>query len=226
MLEIMIGTALLGAVLASAMLMNKQSESQVAGRNKADALASFQQLATQYFNNNRTDIEAAMGGDAAKQALVCRINEAADGSTATTAANSTKRTCAFDASHLVAAKLWPAGLSPNLPSNQMPVSGVNGGRYVAIARQIMNGATPTGADEILIVLAPLDASNNVMTTGTVAFSGTKDAFSDEQKASLNALGGTGGFIPPGTDYGPCQYNGTTKQACGNGWSVTLSNFIN
>lgn len=218
MLEVMIGLALTGTILTGALVMMTRADDQTAGRNKADILVSFQQLAGQYFIANRTDIEAAMAGDAAKSGIHCLLNVAADGSGGLVTANSTKHTCAFDATLLRAKGVWPSGMSVNAMGN---------GRYVAIARQIMSTdavPVPTGADEMLIVHAPL-SGGDVMTSGTVAFSGDAKRAIEEIQASMAAMGGSGGYVPPGADYGNCQYNATTKQVCGTGWAVSLSDFI-
>ena len=220
LIEIVVGTALTGLVLASALALAQRSNDQTTGRSQADQLTSFQQLAGQYFIANRTAIEAAMGGDATKAAQYCQINVPLGSTTGTLATNSAKRTCAFDATLLNANGLWPVGMSVDAIPGQA--------RYVAIVRQIMTtGGTPapTGADEMLIVLAP-ESGGNVQTTGTVAFSGDVKRAADQIEASMAAMGGTGGFIPPGTDYGNCQYNATTEQVCGAGWAVVLSDFIN
>lgn len=217
MIEIVVGTALLGMILASALALNQKADSQTRGRNTADVLASFQQLAGQYFISNRANIEAAMGGDAAKAASYCQINVPAGSTTGTTAANSTLHTCAFDTTQLAAQSLWPTGAPLNFNGTA---------RYVAIVRQVLNGGTPTGADEMLIVMAPLDGSGAIKTTGTVTFTGSAAAVTDELQANMAALGGSGGFVPPGTNYGACQYNGTTKQVCGTSWSVSLADFLN
>lgn len=217
-MEIMIGTALVASLLASVMVLQARSNNETTGRNDADSLASFQQLVGQYVVANRTEMDAAMSGDAAKAAIHCLINVAADGSGGTVSSNSTKHTCAFDATLLRAKGVWPNGMAVN----------VNGtGRWVAIVRQIWSGGgTPaaTGADEVLIVQAPIDASGNVLTTGTVTFAGDVRRASEELSAGMAALGGTGGYVPPGQDYANCQYNATTKQVCGAGWVVTLSDF--
>jgi prepilin-type N-terminal cleavage/methylation domain-containing protein len=218
MIEVMIGLALTGIVLAGALTMTMRADDQTAGRNKADALVSFQQLAAQYFIANRTDIEAAMAGDGAMAAIHCRLNVAADGSGGLVTANSTKHTCTFDGTLLRAKGVWPSGMS---------VNSVDNGRYIAIARQIISTDAvpiPTGADEMLIVHAPL-ANGDVMTSGTVTFSGDAKRAIEEIQASMAAMGGSGGYVPPGADYGSCQYNATTKQVCGTGWAVSLSDFI-
>jgi prepilin-type N-terminal cleavage/methylation domain-containing protein len=216
MIEVMIGIVILASVIAYSLMQNKQAEDQAAGRAKADSLASFQQMAAQYFVANRTQIEAAMGGDATQAATYCQINVPSGGGAGTVATNATKHTCAFDATQLAALNLWPGGT---------PVNASSSGRYVAIVRQVLNGGTATGADEMLIVMAPL-SGGNVMTTGSVTFTGDIGQTTNELKAHLDALGGTAGYVPPGQDLGNCKYNGTTKQVCGNGWTVTLSDFIN
>ena len=64
------------AVLAYALQLSQTGEDQAVGRNNADALSSFSQLAGQYFLANRAAMEAAMkdGTDAAKY---CKIDMAA-----------------------------------------------------------------------------------------------------------------------------------------------------
>jgi prepilin-type N-terminal cleavage/methylation domain-containing protein len=218
MVEVMIGLALTGVVLTGALTLNTRADDQTVGRNKADLLVAFQQLAGQYFIANRTGIEAAMSGDATMAAIHCRLNVAADGSGGLVTANSAKHTCTFDGTQLRAKGIWPSGMSVNAMGN---------GRYVAIARQTMSTdavPVPTGADEMLIVHAPL-AAGNVMTSGTVTFNGDAKRAIEEIESSMAAMGGSGGYVPPGADYGSCKYNATTKQVCGTGWAVSLSDFI-
>jgi type II secretory pathway pseudopilin PulG len=221
LVEAMIAIALIGVILASAIYLNRSAEDQSKGRNTADTLSTFQQLASQYYLANRDVFDTAMRGNASSAATYCLINVPAPGSagSGTTAANSTKRTCAFDTTHLRGQYQWPSDLDVN--------ADYGNGRYVAIVRQIMqtDGVTETGATEMLIVLAPL-SSGNVLTTGTVSFTGDIKRKSEELTTAMNTIGGAAGYIPPGTDFGPCQYNTTTKQVCGNGWTVTLSDFIN
>ena len=215
-IESMVGTALIGTLLASVMVLQSRAGNETSGRSNADSLASFQQLAGQYFISNRTAIESAMGGDAASITLHCQINVASGSSVGTNANNTTKRTCAFDTTLLRAKGLWPAGISTDVAGP---------GRWVAIARQVMSSGTATGASEMLIVMAPLVAGN-VSSGSAVSFTGDTRRASEEISAGMAALGANGGFIPPGSDYGNCQYNVTTKQVCGTGWVVTLSDFIN
>ena len=147
--------------------------------------------------------------------MQCLLNVAADGSGGTVATNPTKHTCAFDTTFLRAQGQWTSGMPVDAP----------GGHYVAIARQILSSGTPTGADDVLIVLAP-ESGGNVMTTGTITYSGDAKRALEEMQAGMDTLGGAGGYIPPGKDTGTCQYNATTKQVCGNGWAVNWSDFIN
>lgn len=217
-IETMIAIGLALGALAAIMALQTRGDDQTQGHVKAEEIVSFQTLASQYFVANRADIEAAMGGDATKAAIHCRLNVATDGSGGSVATNTTKRTCAFDATLLRAKGLWPGGSSVDL----------YGGRYVAIMRQVMSNdavPVPTGGDEMLIVFAPV-SGGNVMTSGSVSFNGDPKRAAAELKAGRDALGATGGYIPAGADYGTCQYNGTTKQACGKTWAVNLSDFIN
>lgn len=219
LVEVIIGLAIAGALLGYMLRMNTRAESQTTGRAQADQLASFQQLAAQFFVSNRNDFDTAMGGDTSMSSKYCLINVADDGTGGTDTMNATKHTCAFDSTLLRAKSLWPSGMNYNATSAN---------RYVAIVRQIMSTdavPAPTGAVELLVVMAQLDTAGNVRTSGTVTFSGDAAKAIQEAKASMDALGGTGGYIPPGKDVGPCQYNATTKQVCGNGWTVKLDDFL-
>ena len=217
-LEAMIAIGLAMGALAVTMALVTRGDDQTQGHVKAEEIVSFQTLATQYFVANRSDIEAAMAGDATKAAIHCRINVATDGSGGTVKMNPAKRTCAFDGTLLRAKGLWPSGSNIDL----------YGGRHVAIFRQVMStDATPvpTGGDEMLIVFAAVDAGG-VMTSGAVPFNGDPKRAAAELKAGRDALGATGGYVPPGADYGSCKYNATTKQICGKTWTVNQDDFIN
>jgi prepilin-type N-terminal cleavage/methylation domain-containing protein len=217
-IEAMIGIAIAGLALATALTLFTKGDDQSVGRVKAEEIVSFQTLASQYFIANRADYEAALGGDAAKAALLCRLNVATDGSGGTVSTNPAKHTCAFDATLLRAKGLWPSASAVDL----------YGGRYVAILRQVMSTdavPVPTGGEEMLIVFAPV-SNGNVMTSGSVSFNGDPKRAAAELKAGMDTLGASGGMIPPGADYGTCQYNGTTKQVCGKTWAVNLDDFIN
>jgi hypothetical protein len=64
--------------------------------------------------------------------------------------------------------LWPSGSATDVPE----------GPYVAIVRQVLRDGTPTGADEILVRLAPT-SGGNVLMSGTVAYSGDVKRAVDE-----------------------------------------------
>ncbi|MFC0170741.1 hypothetical protein ACFFKC_21990 [Pseudoduganella danionis] len=150
-----------------------------------------------------------------KAVIHCLINIVEDESGWTVSVGATNHTCAFDATNIKAKGVWPSGLQINM---------ING-RYVAIVRQILAAGTPTGADGMLVVLSPL-SNGNVLTSGTVAFSGDIARAAEQLQAGATALGGTGGYIPPGKDTGACQYNATTKEVCGTNWKVNLADFLN
>ena len=226
MLEVMIGLAIMGTIFVGALTLADQARDQTSGRSKADLLVSFQQLAAQYFLANRAGIEAAMAGDATAALDHCLTDAAVapGGWVGVNTVNTVKRTCAFDATLLVAKGLWPLNL---------PINVQGGGRYVAIIRQIMSTEPipqPTGADEMLVVLAPLN-DGLVQTSGSAPFNGNVARVMEEIGAGMAAMGGSGGYVPPGTDYANCQYHDidahhldSTNQACGANWSVSLSNF--
>ncbi|MCU6502301.1 hypothetical protein LPN04_31350 [Rugamonas sp. A1-17] len=215
MTEMIAATAVAGVVLASGLAMKLKGDDQAAGRSTADLMSSFQQVAIQYFTANRIEIEAAMAGDATKAGIHCLINVPANGAGGTVSTGAANHTCAFDATSLQAKGVWPSSLQINAGS----------GRYVAIARQVLAAGVPTGADEMLVVLAPV-VNGNVLTTGTIPFAGDVKRALEQIDSGSTALGGNGGYIPPGRDYGECQYNATVKQVCGATWKVNLSDFLN
>lgn len=207
MVEAMLSMAILAAVLAYAMQLSQTGEDQAVGRNNADALSSFSQLAGQYFLANRTAMEAAMkdGTDADKY---CKIDVATDGTGGTVANSITKHTCAVDATMLRAKGVWPPAMT----------TATTGGRYVGIFRQIYDSGEPTGAVDAIFVLASAD--------GTLQ-PATQDARRLEEMASgQNSLGGIGGVVPVGR-LGDCLTSraSATFQVCGNGWKVNLSDFV-
>jgi len=215
MAEVLAATAAGGFVLSTAFMMQQKADDQETGRATADLMSSFQQVAVQYFAANRVDIEAAMAGDATKAGVHCLINVADDGTGGTVSVGTVNHTCAFDATNLKAKGVWPTGIPINAGT----------GRYVAITRQVMAAGVPTGADEMLVVLAPVQGGS-VMTSGSIPFTGDLKRTMEQIQSGSTSLGGAGGFIPPGQDYAQCQYNGSTKQVCGSTWSVNLADFLN
>lgn len=215
MVEVLGSIAFAGVVLSSGLMLKQKGDDQATGRANAETLLDFQQVAVQYFHANRVEIEAAMGGDMAKAGVHCLINVPASGVGGTVSMGAVSRTCAFDATSLKAKGVWPTGLTINTA----------GGRYVAIVRQVMASGAPTGADEMLFVLATLQ-NGNVMTSGSATFTGNVGRTMEQLHAGASTLGGAGGYIPPGKDYAQCKWNGTTKQVCGATWAVNLSDFLN
>lgn len=208
MVEAMISLAIVASAVAYAMQVAQTGEDQAVGRNNADTLSSFSLLASQFFISNRTAIELAMenGTDADKY---CKLDVAVDGTGGTLANSTSKKTCAFDATLLLAKGVWPA----SMPTNTF------GGRHVAIFRRIYDaGGDPTGAVEALMVLASPD--------GTLQPATQDPRKLDELAASQTTMGGIGGLVPVGI-LGDCvaRRASTTYQACGNGWKVNLSDFI-
>ena len=222
LVELMIVVTIIGSILAWNMKLGSSSDNQTAGMNQGDQQSSFQDLAGQFFLNNRTNIEAAMAGDPTQAAIYCLINVAPDGTGGTVTMNATKHTCTFDTTLLRAmgsAAGWPPAADVNTPSRT---------RFVAVARQIMSTdpvPVPTGADDMFIAQAQLTNTGDVMTSGTASFTGDALRAVQEAKAAMDVLGAAGGYIPPGKDTGKCQYNATVQQACGNGWVVNLSDFL-
>jgi type II secretory pathway pseudopilin PulG len=206
-LEVTIGMALLGLVLTYSLTLNQRSVEQTAGRNAADSASNFQQLAAQYYALNRTAMDTAMT-DGTDAATYCRVNVNADGTGGATANSTTLRTCAFDTTQLRARGVWPRGASVD----------TLGGRYTAIVRRIYNGTTPTGASDMLIVLA--------QPSGTLTPVVKESRIMGELSASMDAMGGTGGMVPVG-EAGACRTvrASSTLQACGHGWQVNLSDFL-
>ena len=210
MFEVMLGTALMGLVIAYAMAVDERAGDQTTGRADADAMTSFGNIAAEYFLSNRAGMNAAMQAGTSASTY-CRMGVNADGSGGTTVNSTTKKTCALDATHLRANKLWPANMSVD----------ARGGRYVAIFRTIYDTQAtpqPTGGVDMLIVLAP--------TSGALSPVTMDRRLTDEIQAGSAAMGGVGGFVPIGT-LGACTANraSATYEACGNGWKISLSDFI-
>ena len=208
--ETMIAIIVFAVVLQFAMKLQREGDDQQDGRQHADLMSSFMQMAVQYVSSNRAAYESATK-DGTGASTYCRINVNSDGSGGSTVNDTTLHTCAFDATLLRAQGVWPSGLS---------VDADGGGRYVAIFRQIYTGGNPSGALEGIVVHSPQSGALSAVTTADMKELTTK------LQAGVAALGGSGGFIPIG-DFVTCKTEraSTTYQACGNGWVVNLSNFI-
>lgn len=222
LLEVIAGLAIVGVVAAGTLMQTTSATNKTIGRQAGDSLSSFQQIASTFYQNNRASFDTVVGnstGAATAAATYCQVNVPSGSSTGTTVANLSQNTCAFDATLLRANNLWPSNVPVEVP----------GGRYVFVVHGIWStGSTPayTGADEVLIVHAA-ESNGNVQTTGGTGTSATTTAqFKDQMAGSNAALGQNGGYVPPGQSYGTCQFTGSTQQVCGNGWSVTLSTFVN
>ena len=207
LIEIMIGIVILGSVLAWAFRVEQRGEDQGQGRTKAEGLASFQHVAIQYFGANRSSIEKAMS-DGTDAALWCKLDVAADGTGGTVANSTTLHTCAFDTTWLKFKNLLPANMQVN----------ANGGRYAAIVRQIYSGASPTGADDMLVVL--------YQPGGSLTAVAADPRRSDELMSGMETMGGTGGLVPVGNmAFCTTKRSSATYQVCGNGWTANLADFV-
>lgn len=243
LLETMIGLALMGAALTFALKASDQSNGEQRGRQDAETLATFQQLAAQYFVSNRTAMMSAMVSTDASDANVqthCVIKVAtvtatvapgttpgSAGANGTLAWSSTKKTCAMDATLLQAKSQWPG-----LPIDfQDPAMGGQW-RYVAIFRRVMapgpdsilGNADDVATDAADMMTLRMDGDGNLGTAVTAA-DWNKDVERKQRTgAARDALGSTGGTMPIGA-VGWCTTNKTTTQVCGNGWNVNLSDFL-
>lgn len=210
LLEIIIGTVLMGVVLAFALGINTQAENQVTGRSDAQSLSTLQSAAAEYYLANRPAIDAAMQTGVGADTL-CLINVNPDGTGGSIAYSSIKKTCAFDASLLVAQKRWPVDVSVDS----------RGGRYVAILRTVYDSAptpAPTGVVDMLVVLS--------QPNGVVSPVSPDPRLSEELASGMNTLGSKGGMVPVG-NMGSCVANRVSGQleACGTGWKIDLAEFI-
>lgn len=243
LLEIMIGIAMLGSVVLFSVRMTQQSSNATVGRQSAEVLAAFQQLSAQYFISNRSSMMSAMVATASSDSNVqthCAIliptvsavvnpgvTPGTAGTNGTLTWSSTKKTCAFDASLLQAKGQW-SGLPINYQDTDM------GGqwRYVAIFRRIMlagpdavlGTADDVPTDTADMVTIRMDVDGN-LGTAMAANAWAKDQTRREVEGSArDMLGATGGVMPIGS-VGWCIANKTTTQACGNGWTVNITDFL-
>lgn len=210
LLELIVAIGILALVLSLGSAVEARGERQSSGRANADGQSSFQNLAAQYFLENRTAFESAMKDGTGADTL-CLINVPSSGVGGTQANSTTLKTCAFDTTFLKAKNLWPTNLSTDEVD----------GRWVIILRLVYDSQTPaqpTGGVEAFVPL--------MRTDGTLSAVGVDAQKMDEALSAMRSLGGTGGVIPVG-DAGMCanQRSSATYEACGNGWKVKLSDFI-
>jgi type II secretory pathway pseudopilin PulG len=208
MAELMVATAIAGSVIAFAIALTSRAKSDQVAHVVADDFTSFQNAAAQYFSANRTAMTAAMTGGT-NASNFCQVNVASSG--AGTLVNSvTLHTCAMDASQLKYANALPPGVAS---------TNAYGQKWVAIFRAIYDsaGTTPTGSVDMLTVAV----DDNAPTSGV-----DKRRWDQVTEAAATA-GGNMGVIPDG-NRGSCKAERSTNtfKACGNGWSVDLSQFIN
>ena len=214
LLEAILGLGLLALVFAGALGLQQRLADRRLGEAQADAVASFTQLAAQYFVAHRLEIDAIMAGSSADTGHNCQINVTPASGVGLAAVDPQKHTCAIDSTLLLARGLWPSGV---------PVD--NGvARWVAVFRQVQVRGEATGADEVLVLSAALQ-NGQIKTQGEVTYAGSEQSFLEQMQTSMAILGGAAGFVPPGHDVGGCHYNASVREACGNTWSVSLSGFI-
>jgi prepilin-type N-terminal cleavage/methylation domain-containing protein len=242
LMEVIMGMAIIGTVMAFVIRMNDDQLASNQGRIKAEEFSTFQQLAAQYFSANRTEMLAAMGettvGASAQSHCVIKVTDPnqpiAPGSTpATVGANGTLAwsndldTCAFDATLLIAKRVWPNGV----PINFIDPDVGGDWRYVAIFKRVM-GAGPDGvlgnADdaltenvEMLVLQMDVDGALGTVSPNLWRADSRRRIEAESQRSILGASGGT---MPIG-NVGWCQTTQAQTDVCGNGWTVNLQRFL-
>ncbi len=227
LLEILFGLVIVGLMMVQALQLKSANDRKASARVRADNLAAFQRVASQYYLTNRQAMDAAMGsGDPRSIQDHCRVYDRVPADINTdeppiaydamvSAGVRNGATCALDAYWLQRRGVWP----PNISIEVMP-----GVKWVAIFKMF---SEPTdvrdGSVEMLVVLAPFDNSGY----STVAVPADQLPF---LHTSRDSLGATGGLIPLG-DARQCATlpaaGGRPErlEACGNGWKVELNDFV-
>ncbi len=244
-LEMMLAVAAMGVALLFVIHLMNMNQYRNAGRDSAEQMGHFQQVAENYFYANRAGILAATAATVATDAnvqahCVIRVPNAgaaiAPGNTAgqagsngTLAWSVTRNTCSFDASMLSAKGLWPGG-SLTAQGHDADMGG--DWRYTAVFRRsrlpgpdgLMGTADDAWGDdaEMLVVRADTDSTLQAINT---------DAMRKDDQRMQNLLsqrmtaGPAGGLIPVG-DLTWCRAARTgVVQVCGTGWTMDLSNFV-
>jgi hypothetical protein len=216
LLELVLGMGIVLALSMSVIEMNNKAQAQEKGRLTADTLQAFTQVAAQYFIANRSALESAMSGlGAVSQANgLCAINITALTPLGVPSANVLKHTCAIDTSLLRAKGLWPQSWSIDQGTH----------RLVAVFRMLGLPGDASPADEVLILTTELEGGS-IRTQGEVLFTASLPEFVQQTSASLGSLGASGGYVPPGHDYGTCHYNTLLKEICGQGWRINMADFL-
>ena len=206
--EMLLAAAVVGLIIASAMPMLNRMADDRASTQTAEEMKAFQEVAVAHLRANRADYEAAMTNGTGAASL-CKIGVASDGSGGTTANDTTLHTCATDVSMLLYLKALPSTFK---------LKNAYGEQWVAIHRQVYDGATYTGGIETLVVSA-------AVTTGGSALPANNRRYQKAQ-AAAHASGGSAGVVPD-TDRETCvaKRASTTYQICGDGWKVNLADYI-
>lgn len=211
--EVVLATAIAGAVATYALSENAKNRRAVDARNVGEYMAAFQAAAVSYaVDNNSAILAAAADGTGASTACVGNYVNA---STFETLNNATLHTCAVDVSWLINKGYLPASFRTTNKLGQAPA---------AIFRRVYNGATATQNLELLVVAASQ--------IGTVAYATSQqmpvvqDAYS-----AANVLGTNMGVVAADANLPGCQWDASTasnRYACGtqNAWKARLSDFVN
>lgn len=243
--EMVLSVAAMGVALVFVIQLMNDNEYRAAGRDNAEQMNTFEQVATNYFNANSSAIMAAIAAASASDTNVqshCVINvpnagaaiapgttPGSAGTNGTLAWSSSKYTCAFDASLLAAKGLWPGSGAMGTTGHDADMGG--DWRYVAIfRRQRLPGpdATLGNADdtwspdaEMLIVRADTDSTLPAIDTNAMRKDSQRALNLSSQRQTAGVSGGT---VPVG-DLVWCRATRTDVQVCGAGWTIDLSNFI-
>ncbi len=242
--EMLLSVAAMGVALGFAIQIMSENEYRNVGRGQAEQMGTFEQVVANYYWANREEMMSAMSAAAATDANVqkhCVIRVTTPtaaivpgttpgtaGTNGTLAWSSTRYTCAFDASTLVAKGLWP-GSSMGVTGHDPDMGG--DWAYVAIfRRQRLAGPDGTLGNtddtwspdaEMLIVRADVDGTLPTINTDAVR----KDSQRMLTLTSQRLASGTNGGVIPVGDLSWCSATSTAVQVCGLGWTMDLTNFI-
>lgn len=213
MTEAMLATTLTTIAAAGAGYVLLQNTSDVTAKAVAEHALSFQSAALNYAQKRRSEILAAAGDGtgAGNQCVVNYVSPAAS----EVANNTTKHTCAVDASYLKQVGELPASFKNTNAYGQAPV---------AVFKRVYNGATPTDNLELAIF--------NASKIGSVVYPSSQAApNSTSLQRAMVSMGGTGGIVMADNLNATCPNDpalATNRFACGTqgGWRVKLDDFVN